>query len=79
MRERRGPLLLLTQGDPAGIGPEITLKAWMQRLDLGVPPFAVLTDPAYLATHCPVLRLERPDQDRYAGRSSRTPSTRLCR
>jgi 4-hydroxythreonine-4-phosphate dehydrogenase len=48
MRERRGPLLLLTQGDPAGIGPELTLKTWMQRLDLGVPPFAVLTDPAYL-------------------------------
>jgi 4-hydroxythreonine-4-phosphate dehydrogenase len=50
MRERRGPLLLLTQGDPAGIGPELTLKAWMDRLDVGVPPFAVLTDPAYLAS-----------------------------
>ncbi|MDF2811620.1 MAG: 4-hydroxythreonine-4-phosphate dehydrogenase PdxA [Microvirga sp.] len=49
MRERHAPLLLLTQGDPAGIGPELTLKAWMQRLDLGIPPFAVLTDPAYLA------------------------------
>ena len=48
MRDRRGPLLLLTQGDPAGIGPELTLKAWMERLDVGVPPFAVLTDPAYL-------------------------------
>jgi 4-hydroxythreonine-4-phosphate dehydrogenase len=42
-------LLLLTQGDPAGIGPELTLKAWMERIEVGVPPFAVLTDPDYLA------------------------------
>jgi 4-hydroxythreonine-4-phosphate dehydrogenase len=48
MRERRGPLLLLTQGDPAGIGPEITLKAWMERFEVGMAPFAVLTDPAHL-------------------------------
>jgi len=33
--------LVLTQGDPAGIGPEIALRAW---LAARVPPFAVLTD-----------------------------------
>jgi 4-hydroxythreonine-4-phosphate dehydrogenase len=40
--------LLLTQGDPAGIGPELTLRAWLQRDQEALPPFAVLTDPAHL-------------------------------
>jgi len=40
--------LLLTQGDPAGIGPELTLRAWLQRDQAGLPPFAVLADPAHL-------------------------------
>jgi len=25
--------LVLTQGDPAGIGPELALKAWMSRAE----------------------------------------------
>ncbi|MGO4704374.1 4-hydroxythreonine-4-phosphate dehydrogenase PdxA [Microvirga sp. 2MCAF38] len=41
-------LILLTQGDPAGIGPEITLKAWLQRRAEKLPPFAVLADPEHL-------------------------------
>ncbi|PVE24410.1 4-hydroxythreonine-4-phosphate dehydrogenase PdxA [Microvirga sp. KLBC 81] len=40
--------LLLTQGDPAGIGPELTLRAWLQRDQERLPPFAVLADPAHL-------------------------------
>lgn len=40
--------LVLTQGDPAGIGPELTLKAWLQREEASLPPFAVLADPAFL-------------------------------
>jgi 4-hydroxythreonine-4-phosphate dehydrogenase len=31
--------LLLTQGDPSGIGPELTLKAWLSRKETGVAPF----------------------------------------
>jgi 4-hydroxythreonine-4-phosphate dehydrogenase len=42
------PSLLLTQGDPAGIGPELALKAWMLREERALPPFAVLSDPAFL-------------------------------
>jgi len=38
----------LTQGDPSGIGPEITLRAWLQRSQAGIPPFFVLTDPDFL-------------------------------
>jgi len=43
----RSPLLL-TLGDPAGIGPELTLKAWLQRGEVSVPPFAVVADPGFL-------------------------------
>jgi 4-hydroxythreonine-4-phosphate dehydrogenase len=43
-----GPLLL-TQGDPAGIGPELALSAWLRRAE-GVPPFAVLANPAHLSS-----------------------------
>ncbi len=41
--------LLLTQGDPAGIGPELSLRAWLQRDERSLPAFAVVGDPAYLA------------------------------
>jgi 4-hydroxythreonine-4-phosphate dehydrogenase len=40
--------LLLTQGDPAGIGPELSLRAWLERDQAALPPFAVLGDPAHL-------------------------------
>jgi 4-hydroxythreonine-4-phosphate dehydrogenase len=34
--------LALTQGDPAGIGPELALAAWRQREERALPPFAYL-------------------------------------
>jgi 4-hydroxythreonine-4-phosphate dehydrogenase len=42
--------LILTQGDPAGIGPELALKAWLQRENDRLPPFAVAADPDHLRT-----------------------------
>jgi 4-hydroxythreonine-4-phosphate dehydrogenase len=50
--------LLLTMGDPAGIGPELTLKAWLLRRDL--PPFGVLADPEHLAKCAAALGLDVP-------------------
>ncbi len=47
MSDHRRPCAV-TQGDPSGIGPEITLQAWLQRDQAGVPPFFVLTDPNFL-------------------------------
>lgn len=41
--------LALTLGEPAGIGPELTLMLWQQRAALGVPPFLAIGDPALLA------------------------------
>ena len=52
--------LALTVGEPAGIGPEITLQAWMQRLPRAVPPFFVLADPDHLAALAKQLGLAVP-------------------
>jgi 4-hydroxythreonine-4-phosphate dehydrogenase len=41
--------LALTLGEPAGIGPDITLAAWSRRRELDLPPFYVIGDPRYLA------------------------------
>jgi 4-hydroxythreonine-4-phosphate dehydrogenase len=42
------PPLALTQGDPAGIGPELTLMAWLERRERALPPFACIGDIAHL-------------------------------
>src|SRR5204863_5548310 len=36
--------LALTSCEPAGIGPDITLKAWLRREELKLPPFYLLGD-----------------------------------
>ncbi len=41
-------VLALTQGDPAGIGPEITLSAWLRRREEALPPFAFIGSPAFM-------------------------------
>ncbi|MBO1325269.1 4-hydroxythreonine-4-phosphate dehydrogenase PdxA [Acetobacter sp. TBRC 12305] len=46
-------MLVLTQGDPSGIGPEITGKSW-HALHKGGPAFAWIGDPGLLAAHAPV-------------------------
>jgi 4-hydroxythreonine-4-phosphate dehydrogenase len=58
--------LALTMGEPAGIGGEIALKAWLRRGE-GIPPFYVIDDPdrlAALAAHLgwsvPIRRLAAP-------------------
>ena len=41
--------LALTLGEPAGIGPDITFAAWRRRAELGLTPFYLLADPAFVA------------------------------
>ncbi|CAD5257727.1 4-hydroxy-L-threonine phosphate dehydrogenase, NAD-dependent [Bosea sp. 62] len=53
-------LLALTQGDPAGIGPELALAAWRQREQRGIPPFAYLGDSATLSVLAERLGLPVP-------------------
>jgi 4-hydroxythreonine-4-phosphate dehydrogenase len=49
--------LALSQGDPAGIGPDITLMAWLRRRELGLPPFFLIGDPDVLAVRARQLDL----------------------
>ncbi|WP_298260254.1 4-hydroxythreonine-4-phosphate dehydrogenase PdxA [Bradyrhizobium sp.] len=52
--------LALTSGEPAGIGPDITLKAWLRRDELKLPSFYWLGDPASLARRARLLGLNVP-------------------
>ena len=47
--------LALTLGEPAGIGPDITIAAWLRRDQLSLPPFYALGDAAYLARRAEML------------------------
>ena len=52
--------LALTLGEPAGIGPDIVIAAWLQRAELSLPPFYVLGDAAYLARRAETLGVSLP-------------------
>jgi 4-hydroxythreonine-4-phosphate dehydrogenase len=52
--------LALTLGEPAGIGPDITLAAWLKRDALVLPPFYLLADPEFLARRARHLKLDVP-------------------
>jgi 4-hydroxythreonine-4-phosphate dehydrogenase len=56
------PPLALTIGDPAGIGPDITLLAWQARIRGRIPPFALLGDPGVLAARAAALGIDVPIQ-----------------
>jgi 4-hydroxythreonine-4-phosphate dehydrogenase len=50
--------LALTSGEPAGIGPDITLKAWLRRDELKLPAFYLLGDRDFLAERAKALGLK---------------------
>jgi 4-hydroxythreonine-4-phosphate dehydrogenase len=53
--------LALTQGDPSGIGPELTLKAWFETHDKpNAPPFLAVANPDRLAAIARDLDLKVP-------------------
>ena len=52
--------LALTQGDPAGIGPDITLFAWMRRNETALPPFLLVADPNVIRARATLLGLDIP-------------------
>ncbi|MBS7699112.1 MAG: 4-hydroxythreonine-4-phosphate dehydrogenase PdxA [Chelatococcus sp.] len=52
--------MALTQGDPAGIGAEIAIKAWLQRDSEAIPPFFILSDPDFIAARAARLGLPLP-------------------
>src|SRR6266513_2020728 len=50
--------LALTLGEPAGIGPDITIKAWLRRNELKLPAFYLLGDPDFLSGRANTLGLK---------------------
>jgi 4-hydroxythreonine-4-phosphate dehydrogenase len=50
--------LALTSGEPAGIGPDIALTAWLRRHELKLPPFYLLGDHGFLAGRAKALGLK---------------------
>ncbi|TNE41098.1 MAG: 4-hydroxythreonine-4-phosphate dehydrogenase PdxA [Alphaproteobacteria bacterium] len=59
--------IALTMGEPAGIGQEITLKAWERRQKNSTPPFYLIADPDWLkhlterlGVSVPVAQIEAP-------------------
>ena len=49
MSRAAGLPLALTLGEPAGIGPDLTLAIWRRRRDLDLPPFYLIGDVDFLA------------------------------
>ncbi|KQW23250.1 4-hydroxythreonine-4-phosphate dehydrogenase [Afipia sp. Root123D2] len=47
--------LALTIGEPAGIGPDIAIAAWVRRQELALPPFYLIGDGAFLAARAKIL------------------------
>ena len=47
--------LALTLGEPAGIGPDIAIKAWLRRDELKLPPFYLLGDGGFLGRRAQAL------------------------
>lgn len=52
--------LAVTFGEPAGIGPDITLKAWLQRAPEKMAPFYLVADPDFIARRARRLDLDVP-------------------
>src|SRR3954471_9826140 len=49
--------LALTSGEPAGIGPDIAITAWLRRNDLNLPSFYLLGDRSFFAERAKILGL----------------------
>lgn len=63
VRSRSAPLrpIAVSQGDPSGIGPELTLKAWLKMHDdPAAPPFMVVASPDRLAETARDLNMSVP-------------------
>ena len=52
--------LALTLGEPAGIGPDITLQVWQRRAELALPVFYVLGDPVFLRRRAAQMAIDVP-------------------
>jgi 4-hydroxythreonine-4-phosphate dehydrogenase len=54
------PALALTLGEPAGIGPDLTLAVWRRRGELDLPAFYLVADPEFVARRAALIGLDVP-------------------
>lgn len=54
--------ILLTMGDPAGCGPQITGLAWRSRVEKNLTPFAVVSAPDVYRGYAPVVSIDDPSE-----------------
>ena len=52
--------LALTIGEPAGIGPDLTLTVWRRRVELDLPAFYLIGDAGFLGSRARILGLDVP-------------------
>ena len=52
--------LALTIGEPAGIGPDLTLALWAKRAEFDLPPFYLIGDADFLRTRARMLGIDVP-------------------
>ncbi len=52
--------LALTLGEPAGIGPDLTLAVWQRRVELDLPAFYLIGEPDFLRSRARLLGLDVP-------------------
>jgi len=50
--------IALTLGEPAGIGPDIAIAAWLKRRELDLPPFYLLGDIAFMKARAKALKAD---------------------
>ncbi|HEY4984993.1 MAG TPA: 4-hydroxythreonine-4-phosphate dehydrogenase PdxA [Bradyrhizobium sp.] len=55
--------LALTLGEPAGIGPDITIRAWQCRKQARLPPFYLIGDPEFIGRRARALGIDLPLAD----------------
>jgi 4-hydroxythreonine-4-phosphate dehydrogenase len=60
MSAAAGLPLALTIGEPAGIGPDLTLAVWRRRVELDVPAFYLIGDTDFLGRRARALDLDVP-------------------
>ena len=69
--------LALTLGEPAGIGPDIAIEAWLRRNELKIPPFYLVGDLDFIRGRSKLLGIAIELADVNAGSASNAFATAL--
>jgi 4-hydroxythreonine-4-phosphate dehydrogenase len=64
--------IALTLGEPAGIGPDIAIAAWLKRRDLNLPPFYLIGDIGFMKARAKALHADIPFIETDAAQAAQT-------